>query len=81
MNFEDPLLTGLGISIDFLIVFLLDELVPIIVQCSNDGTNRGRGWYRCDDGCPASRDEYSIPQSRYCRDEETAKSNTSAVSP
>jgi hypothetical protein len=31
MEFEDPLLTRLGISVDFLIVFLLDELVSAAV--------------------------------------------------
>jgi hypothetical protein len=31
MEFEDPLLTGLGISVDFLVVSLLDELVSVVV--------------------------------------------------
>jgi hypothetical protein len=31
MDFDNPLLTGLGISIDFLVVSLLDELVSIVV--------------------------------------------------
>ena len=32
MDFENPLLTGLGVSIDFLVVSLLDELVPVVVR-------------------------------------------------
>jgi hypothetical protein len=31
MDFEDPLLTGLGIPVDFLVVALLDELVSVVV--------------------------------------------------
>jgi hypothetical protein len=31
MDFDNPLLTGLGISIDFLVVSLLDELVSVVV--------------------------------------------------
>jgi hypothetical protein len=61
MDFENPLLTGLGVSIDFLVVFLLDELVPVVVQCSNDGVYRRRGRHLCDHCCPTSRDQYGIP--------------------
>jgi len=31
VDFDNPLLTGLGISIDFLVIFLLDELVSVAV--------------------------------------------------
>lgn len=62
MDFEDPLLTGLGISVDFLVALLLDELVSVVVQCSNEGIHCRRSRYGCDDGCPAGRDEYGIPQ-------------------
>ena len=56
MDFEDPLLTSLGISVDFLVVFLLDELVSVVVQRSDDGIHCRGSRYDCDDGCPTSRD-------------------------
>jgi hypothetical protein len=31
MDFEDPLLTGLAIAVDFLVVFLLNELISAVV--------------------------------------------------
>jgi hypothetical protein len=31
MDFEDPFLSGLAISVDFLVVSLLDELVAVVV--------------------------------------------------
>ena len=61
MDFDDPLLPSLGISIDFLVTFLLDQLVAAVVQISNEGVNRGRGWNRRDHCCPIKRDYYGIP--------------------
>ena len=61
MDFDDPLLPGLGISIDFLVTFLLDQLVPAIVQISNEGVNRWRDRNRRDDCCPIRGDYYGIP--------------------
>ncbi len=57
VKFEDPLLTGLSIPINFLVVLLLDQLVSIVVQCSNERIHRRRGRYGRDDGrLPHRRD-------------------------
>jgi len=77
MDFEDPLLTGLGISVDFLVVFLLNELVSVVVQCFDEAIHCRRRWYLRDHGRMTKRDPYGVAQCRYCCDKKTAKWNTS----
>src|SRR5215469_7966003 len=65
MDFDCPLFTGLRVSVDFLVVFLFDQLVPVAVQRSDEGIQCRRSRNCGDNRSSTSRYGYCSWAIRY----------------